>query len=376
MRDEMPNTDSPETEDGRTDNTKSGRVTQITYDVRSLPLTGLFILAFFYTLYFAKPIFLPLVLALLLSFLLAPVVRGLKRLLIPQAIGAALILLAILAAASYGVYSLSQPATEWMAKGSEGLNDIEQKLIELKKPVEKLTKETAERVEKLTKLNDDKKTQVVEVKRASLVNIVFNQTWEFVIGIALIIILLYFLLASGDLFLLKLLKVFTPLKDENRAIEIAHQIEGDISIYLLTITIINIILGAATGLAMFILQMPSPILWGVMAGFLNFVPFIGAAAGISIVGLVALTTFENSGHILLVPTVYFIIHILESNFITPLILGRRLALNPVVIFLGLIFWGWMWGIAGALIAVPMISIFKIICDDVKPLSAIGEFLGK
>lgn len=362
-------------ENSSSDNIEPERATQITH-VRSRPLTGLFVLAFFYTLYFAKPIFLPLVLALLLSFLLAPVVRGLKRLFIPEVIGATLILLTVLGTIGYGIYSLSEPASKWMAKAPEGLNRIERKLAELKKPVEELTKETTEQVERLTELDNNKKTEVVEVKRGSFVNIIFNQTWEFVIGIGMIIILLYFLLASGDLFLIKLVKAFTPLRDEARAIELTHRIEVDISVYLLTITLINIILGTVTGLAMYLVQMPSPILWGVMAGVLNFVPFIGAAAGISIIGLVALTTFENSGHMLLVPATYCIIHILESNFITPMILGRRLTLNPVVIFLGLIFWGWMWGVAGALIAVPILSIFKIICDDVEGLSSISELLGK
>jgi len=376
MKDEKTNNNSPEPEDHRSDITKLGDINQITSDGRSLPLTGLFMLALFYTLYFAKAIFLPVVLALLLSFLLAPLVRALKSLLIPEAIGSALVLLVMIGTTSVGIYNLSEPASEWMAKAPEALNKIEQKLIALKKPVEKLTKETTDKVESLTKLNDEKKTQVVEVKREGLVNIVFYQTREFVIWIGIIVILLYFLLASGDLFLLKLVRVLPRLKDKKRAIEIAHKIEGDISVYLLTITIINTMLGVATGLAMFILQMPSPILWGVMAGFLNFIPFLGAVAGISIVGLIAISAFENLGHVILVPIAYFTIHFLESNLITPMILGRRLTLNPVVIFLGLIFWGWMWGIAGALIALPMIAIFKIICDDVELLSTIGEFLGK
>jgi predicted PurR-regulated permease PerM len=354
---------------------KPETVTLITH-IRSRPVTGLFVLAFFYTLYFAKPIFLPLILALLLSFLLAPIVRGLKRLSIPEVVGAALILITVFGTIGYAAYSLSEPASEWTAKAPQALDRIEQRLSQIKRPVEKLTRETTEQVERLTKLDNNKQTEVVEVKRESFVSMIFNQTWEFVLGLAMIIILLYFLLASGDLFVIKLVKAFTAPVDEARAIAIAQRIEEDVSVYLLTITIINIILGTVTGLAMFLLRMPSPILWGVMAGVLNFVPFLGAAAGISIVGLVALNTFENTGHILLVPAAYFIIHILESNFITPMILGRRLTLNPVVVFVGLLFWGWMWGIAGALIAVPILSIFKIICDDVEDLSPISELLGK
>ena len=147
-------------------------------------------------------------------------------------------------------------------------------------------------------------------------------------------------------------------------------------IYLLTISVINTGLGITIGLAIFLLKIPNPALWGTMAGLLNFIHLLGATIGITTVGLVAFSTFENLGHIILVPAAYFVIHAFESNFITPIVLGHRLTLNPVIVFFGLIFWAWIWGIPGALIAVPMMAIFKIICDHIEPLAPIGEFLGK
>ena len=127
---------------------------------------------------------------------------------------------------------------------------------------------------------------------------------------------------------------------------------------------------------MWLLGLPNPVLWGVMAGFLHFIPFLGALVGISIVTLVAAMTFDGLGAVLAVPAVYFALNVLEEYVILPLVIGKRLLLNPVVVFLWLIFWGWMWGIAGALMAVPLLVIVKIICERVEPLGAISEFIGR
>lgn len=348
-------------------------------DIRSLSLTGLFILAFFYTLYLARVIFLPLTLALLISFVLAPVVRALRRVRIPEALGAALVIIILLGAMGYGIYSLYRPASQWMAKIPQSLYQIEYKLGTLKRSVEKATEEAKkarEQVKEITEVDDDRTAQIVKIKEGNIIDVIFSQTSEFLFGLAVIIILLYFLLASGDLFLLKLVRVLPRLKDKKGAVEIANQTEHDISIYLLTITIINACLGTVVGFIVYLFGMPNAVLWGVMVGLLNFIPYMGALVGAIIMGLAAFITFDDMGRSLMLPALYFGINALEGNIITPMILGRRLTLNPLVIFLGLIFWGWIWGIPGAIIAVPMIATFKIICDHIEPLAPIGEFLGK
>ena len=140
-------------------------------------------------------------------------------------------------------------------------------------------------------------------------------------------------------------------------------------------TLINVGVGVAVGVGVWLLQMPNPVLWGVLACVLTYIPYLGAVVGIGILGLAALLAFDDLGHALAVPGVYLVVSFLEGNFITPLVLGRRLTLNPVVIFVGLLFWFFLWGIPGALLAVPILAICKIVCDHVDTLAPIGEFFG-
>jgi predicted PurR-regulated permease PerM len=190
----------------------------------------------------------------------------------------------------------------------------------------------------------------------------------------MMVILLYFLLAYDEIFLGKLIKVTPRLADKKRALLIAREIEHSISRYLLTVTCINIGLGLVVGTAVGFLGMPNPVLWGAMATMLNFVPYLGATIGITAITLGAVLSFDSLSWALMIPGAYLIIAVLEGNFITPMILGRSLTLNPIVIVLALMFWGWMWGIVGAILAVPILATFKIFCDHVDPLRPVGEFL--
>jgi predicted PurR-regulated permease PerM len=343
--------------------------------VRSLALTGLFILAAFYTLYLARSFILPIVLALLLNFLLSPVVRGLNKLRIPNALGAALVVFGVVGGAAWGVYELSGPAYQWAQEAPRSLRKIERKLREFKKPVQTMSKAT-EQVEKITQVGGGRTPQRVEVQTETLGEKMFSQATELVAGGTVMLILLFFLLASGDLFLRKLIRVLPSLSDKKRAVEIARQIESDISAYLVTITIINIALGLAVWGLMTLLEVPNPLLWGVLATVTNFIPYLGAIVMIAILAAVGFLTFDELGHALMVPGAFIGLNLLESYLVTPMILGRRLTLNPVVIFLGLTFWGWLWGITGALLAVPLMAVLKIFCDHSERLAAIGEFMGE
>jgi predicted PurR-regulated permease PerM len=200
-------------------------------------------------------------------------------------------------------------------------------------------------------------------------------TQEVVVGAGIMVLLLFFLLASGDLFLRKLVNILPNFHDKKLAVEISREIENNISRYLVTITLINICFGAAVGTCMYLLGLPNPPLWGVMAGLLHFIPFLGSLIGISIVTMVAAGTLDSLAMIVLVPAIYLGLNLIQEYLIVPIILGRRLLLNPVAVFLWLIFWGWLWGVPGALMAVPLLAVLKNVCDHVIQFSAVAEFIG-
>ncbi|HEX3551872.1 MAG TPA: AI-2E family transporter [Thermoanaerobaculia bacterium] len=367
--------DAPEEERPRPDIKKLRDVLQGPFGIKSLALTGLFILAGFYTLYFGREFFLPLILALLLSFLLSPIVRFFKKLHVPEALGAAVVVLSLLAVLGVGIYELSGQAYTWMQQAPASLSKIERRLRELKKPVQTVSKAT-EQVAKVAQVGGgDQRAPVTASAAPSLGERLASGAFAFVASGVTMLILLYFLLAAGDLFLRKLIKVLPSLADKKRAVEIAREIETEISTYLSTVTFINVVLGLAVWGAMALIGVPNPLLWGVMATFTNYVPYLGAMTMYVVLAGVGFLTFSDLPHSLMPPGAFLVLNVLEAYLLTPMILGRRLTLNPVVIFLALSFWGWLWGITGAVLAVPIMVVFKIFCDHSEPLAPIGEFLG-
>lgn len=341
---------------------------------RSFGLNVLLLIVVMYTLYIGRAFFLPIVLAILLSFVFAPTMRWLRRIHVPDAIGAGLIVATLLGVVGVGIYNLADPAQEWLAKAPDIMRQLEGKIRVIKKPVEEVS-EATKRVEEMANVGQSN-VRTVQVQQEPLATTILSETGEFLFGAISTFILLLFLLASGNLFLQKIVRVLPRLDDKKRAVEVAREMEREISTYLFTIALINTGLGAVTAVAMYLLGMPNPILWGVMVALLNFIPYVGDIVSIVVLAVVALLTFDNLGHALLVPFVYYVITALEGQLITPMILGRRFTLNPVVIFISLMFWGWIWGIPGALLAVPFLVSFKILCDHVEPLSKFGEFLGR
>jgi predicted PurR-regulated permease PerM len=343
------------------------------FDIRSIALTGIFILALFYTIYFMRAVLLPLVLALLLSYLLRPIVRALGRLRISPLVGAGLILLGLIATLGYGVYTLATPAAGWISSAPYSVQQLQWKLMPLKQPIQSVAKASGE-IEKLAAPDNTVAKAAVEVKRHPITDMLFVQTPELVVSTVTMLILLYFLLAYDGIFLMKLIKLLPTLSDKKRAVSIANDIESHVSRYLLTVTIINICLGTAVGITVGLLGLRNPIMWGVMVAVLNFIPYLGALTGIICMTLGAVLSFDSFTYALIFPGVYLLYATLEGNFITPMVMGRSLTLNPVMVLLSLMFWGWMWGIAGIILAVPILAAFKIFCANIKPMEPLAEFL--
>lgn len=341
--------------------------------IRSISLTILTFLAILYTLYFARSFFLPVLLALLLSLLLVPAVRWLhQRLRVPPAGGGAIVLAALVGTLVVAASFVVEPASSWMQAIPSHIPQLQHRLEFLQAPFEKV-QETTEQVQQLTGGGEDE--QIVQMRENTMTGLMMRQTPALAANLLLMFVLIYFILASGDLFLRKVVRMVRTFEDKRRAVEIARDIQERISIYLRTITIVNFCVGLAVAVAAWLTGLGNYVLWGVLAFALNFIPYLGALIGIIATLLAGLLTFESPAYAFVMPAIYFAINVLEGNFITPSVIGRILTLNPVIVFLSLMFWGWIWGIAGALLAVPLLATFKIICDHLPPLRPIGEFVG-
>ena len=343
-------------------------------DARHVSLVILTLLAVLYTLHLAAPFFLPIVLAILLNLLLSPAVRLLRNhLRMPDPLAAGIVIVVLLGVVVFGAYRLAPAASEWVARAPESMATVQRRIQPLRRPVEQVTK-AAEQVEQATDI--DKKTPQVEIKGPSLTQQVFGGTTALLSTGMVVIFLTYFLLASGELFLHKLVAVLPQLKDKKTAVRIVRETEEQISVYLVVTTLINVGVGVATGVALALLDMPNPVLWGVIAGVLNFVPYVGGLVNTVILALAAFLAFEDPGRALMVPIVFTVINILEGNLITPWIVGRRMRLNTVAVFVGLVFWWYLWGIPGAILAVPIMATIKIACDHIAALAPVSEFLAE
>jgi predicted PurR-regulated permease PerM len=363
----------PESTAGGANDSGSASILGQNADVRHVALLILTLLALLYTLRFAQAFFLPIVLAILLNLLLSPVVRLLRSIRIPEPLGAGIVIVVLLGVLGFGVYRLTPAASAWLARAPESLETLQRRIQPLRRPVEQVTK-AAEQVEQATDM--DKKTPQVEIKGPSLTQQVFGGTTAMLSAAIVVVFLTYFLLASGQLFLQKLVAVLPQLKDKKTAVRIVRETEAQVSTYLVVTTVINTGVGVVTGVALWLLDMPNPLLWGVIAGVLNFVPYIGGLINTVILTLAAFLTFEDVGRALLIPIVFTLINLLEGNLITPWIVGRRMRLNTVAVFTGLVFWWYVWGVPGAILAVPIMATIKITCDHIESLRPIGEFLAE
>jgi predicted PurR-regulated permease PerM len=342
--------------------------------IRSLALTGLLLIAIVLILRMAAVVFVPLALAIVLSFLLAPLVSFLAKLRIPNSIGAAIVLVTLTAGVVVGVYHLSGPTSDWMDRLPHQMRQFEYKLRGVQGPIDQV-KEAAETAEEMADGDDESATKV-EIENGSFPTTIVQSGGSVVAMAFFVIILLYFLLASGDRFPRKLVQIQQSRAHRRRAAEIIRCVQTDITTYLTTIAIINAGLGVAVGGALWLLGMPNPILWGVVAMTLNYVPYAGAVVGVIVVGLVAVVTFDSPLRMLLPPASYVALNAFEAYVLTPMIVGNRLRLNPLVILVGLVFWYWLWGITGAVLAVPLLAIGKIVCDRVPSAKPVGTLLGR
>jgi predicted PurR-regulated permease PerM len=332
------------------------------------------VLACHYTVPFARPFLQPLAITLMLYFLLNPAVRFLGRFRIPATLGALLVLGGFLTVGGVGIYHLSKPAAHWVAQAPESIRAVQARAEKIADRFQNVSR-TAQQVEKMTDVTGDG-TPKVELKEPGLGATVFGGVQALASYLLVIITLLFFMLASGDLVLRKFLRLSRRLKDKQAALDIVRDLEKQISAYIVMTTCINVAFGVAVGIAMWWLGLPNPTLWGTVAAVTNFVPYVGGIVCLLAITLAAILTFPDTWYALLVPFVFFALNTLEGYVITPFLMGRKLTLNTPVLFIGLLFWWWVWGTTGALLAGPLMATIKIVADHMTNLAPLAEFLGE
>lgn len=345
--------------------------------VPTLAVYGILILAIFYALYFAASLLVPIAIAILLNVIFSPVARSLAKRRIPNAISAAFIVIFLIGSIALSTVLLSNPVSDWIDRLPTVTWEIKSKLGDLLQPVESV-KEITTQVDDIAKSatadNSGNRDSTVEIRGPSLSDQLFESVQEIVLQLGVVATLLFFLLASGDLFKERFIAMVPGLKGKKQVLTIMQRIEKDASTYLLTMSAINFLLGTVVGLTLWFLGLPNAVLWGFMAMVLNFIPFVGAIVGAGIVFMVALLSQDSLSITLAAPLIYIGFSVMEGQLITPSVLGKKLTINPVIIFVFVLFWGWMWGVPGAVMAVPILVILRAFCDNIEGFHLVSLFL--
>ena len=358
-------------------------------DIRSLSLVVLAGLGCLFVLNWAKAIFIPVMLSVMFSYALSPVVNWMEAKRVPRWLSAAILLLAILGAIGSGTYRLSDEA----AKLIESLPAAAQKFRQTVKrqsgtsasPLETVQK-AASQIEQAAQDTTTKPAAVPGALRVVVDTPRFNvrdYLWTGTIGLmallgqaTAVIFLTYFLMLSGDTFRRKLVKLAGPrLSSKKVTLQALHEITDQIRLYLQMQVFTSVLVGVLSWLALLAIGLENAAVWGVAAGVLNLVPYLGSLVMTGATALVGFLQFGSVNMALLVAGASLLIHAVVGNLLTPWLTSRTSQLSPVAVFVGLLAWGWLWGVWGLLLGVPILMIFKAVCDRVDDLKPIGEFLG-
>ena len=342
------------------------------------PLTWLLLLAGLYTCYFARDLIVPVLLAIFLGLCGNPFVTRLRQLWVPRWIGALTVVTGGLALLILSAGLLLPSAASWMQRAPDELREHLPKIRELARPLQ----EASQATESLQRMADvapaastSAPTMVLEQPRRNLMEILSNAP-RALTSILVVLILGFFFMVYGEDLLRRVLSVLPNWRQKRDTVDILRTIQADIARYMLTLTAINTGLGLCTAVALYAIGLApeDALFWGAVAGLLNFAPYLGPFATTLALLLVGLTAFGHLGQALLPATAFLSLHLIEGQFLTPLVLGKRMAISPVILLLWLFLWGWMWGIAGLLLAVPMLVCFKIYCSRVESMRVWAQLI--
>jgi predicted PurR-regulated permease PerM len=335
----------------------------------SIAIVTLMVIA---SLKLGRAVVLPVVIALLLTLMLSSPVRWLHSKRIPERLAAALVVFGALGGALGAVALVASPASEWVASAPETMRKLETRVRRLATPITALVR-SANRMQQAAAPAAADAPATVQLASPSLFARL-SETAAVIPTVLTVVFLTFFLLANGPLVRRKLAGLLPGGDELTRREHLLGAIEIAASRFLVTVVAVNASVGALTALALWAVGVPSPLLWGGIAAVLNFVPYLGPVVTAAIITGAALVTVYQPARALLAPAAFLALHLAETNYVTPTLLGRNLPVNTVAIFLGLLFFSWMWGIPGAVLAVPLTVCVKLVCDHVPALAHVGALL--
>jgi predicted PurR-regulated permease PerM len=325
-----------------------------------MTLNALLMLALLYTVTLVKALIIPLVLAAFIGLALNPIVARGTRHGIPRWLGASVLMSTLIAGIVAGIGMLTDPALSWLHSAPAQIRSFIPKLQHFTRPLEAASRATQTLVNGHPGLSAQNPGDVA------------ISVWDVLAGapkvlaaVLTVLLLVYFFLVYGDLILRRLVEIAPNFGYKRHAVSIVRGIQTEVSRYILTTILINVSLGLVTAGMLYLLHVPDALLWGTVAMFANFIPYVGAIVTTATLLFVGLIHFEVLTNALLPALCFAGITAVEGNLITPMILGRRMRVSPIAILVWLLIWGWLWGVPGALLAVPMLTSAKLIAERVR-----------
>lgn len=338
------------------------------------PLAGIFGLLLLQALVSASDFLVPVVTALLGYFVLNRPRRWLGQIGVPPVVSAGLFTTLLTLLIAILLVQLSSPAAQFIEDLPSLMEEIKQKLTASGGALEAIN-EATDAAEEIISDQDSDTVAVEVVSNTGFAASIFSVAPGFLSRIVFSLILLFFLVASGDMFLTKTVQSFNRFSDKRRAVEVLHAIEDRLGYYLGGISIINAGLGVTVAAAMHLWGLPNALIFGFMAFGLNFVPFLGGLMGASIAAAVAFVSLDGTWAAAGVFLTYVLLTSIEGQFITPLVISRRMKLNTTVVFLAVAFFAWIWSVMGMIVALPILIVIKIVCDETNTFPTLARFLG-
>jgi predicted PurR-regulated permease PerM len=338
----------------------------------SLAIQGLFILGIFYTVYLARAVLLPITAAFVVSLLLAPLVNWAHRHGVPRVLAATGIVAASVLGLAVTVLALEEPARDWLRRAPQTVQQLLDQTEALQRQLRIVQRSTNKVDEILSNAVSDKgDAQSVDVERDSWRTKLLASLGEVAAATVLSIALIYFLLVSGDKLVLNIIRQVQNRRLRKPVIRVFRRLKHDVSLSLAIMAVNNLAVGAVLAIVLWLIGLPNAMLWGMLAAVLRFIPYLGMVLMMALLITVSAATFDQAWQILLGPLSYWLLTAGSGLLIEPHLFGQQLSINPVVIFLSLFLWGWIWGAVGALLAVPLLTIVRAICyevDSLRPLA--------